>query len=350
MNKLLFFIGNLNVGGAERVCSNLCNYWVKNNYDVTLCLSTDSIINYDLDSRINVVILHNSSSQIKKIYLVRKIIKDFRPNNVVSFLPHVNLLVLLSSLGLNSHIIISERIHPKFYSNYFILRIFRFFLYGFANKIVYQTESAKNSLIYFKKREFKEFVIGNPVLSNFLQASCNYSNKIIISVGRLVPQKGQSQLIDIFSKIVINHFGWKLIIVGEGELELELKEQVNSLNLNDSIFILNNTDQIIDLYSKSSIFCLSSNFEGFPNTLLEAMAVGLATVSFDCYSGPKELTNNGINGFLIDLNDNYSFVSALEILIMSEEIRRSIGLSSKKYVENNFNSERIFMEWDKLLV
>jgi glycosyltransferase involved in cell wall biosynthesis len=223
-------------------------------------------------------------------------------------------------------------------------------LYGFANQIVYQTESARRALCYLNKRNSNEYVIANPISSKFLQSTCNYSSKTIISVGRLVPQKGHSQLIDIFSIIIKNHVEWKLIIVGEGELELDLRAQINSLKLNDSILIYNNTDKIIDLFTKSSIFCLTSNFEGFPNTLLEAMAIGLASVSFDCYSGPRELTNNGKNAFLIDLNNNDLFVSALEILVLSEDVRKSIGICSKKYVENNFNSEIIFDKWYNLLV
>ncbi len=350
MSKLLFFIGNLDVGGAERVCANLCNNWSNNNYDVTICLTTDESIKYDLDSKIKLVVLRKNSSFIDKVYQVRKLIREVRPLNVISFLPHVNILVLLSTLGIKTNVIISERIHPDFYSNYIILRLFRFFLYGFANRIVYQTDSARNALYYINKRNYIEFVIANPISSEFLQSTCNYSSKTIISVGRLVPQKGHSQLIDIFSKIIKNHLDWKLVIVGEGELELDLRAQINSLNLNDSIFIYNNTDKIIDLFTKSSIFCLTSNFEGFPNTLLEAMAIGLASVSFDCYSGPRELTNNGKNGLLIDLNNNDLYVSALEILVLSEDIRKTLGICSKEFIKNNFNSEIIFNKWDNLLV
>jgi GalNAc-alpha-(1->4)-GalNAc-alpha-(1->3)-diNAcBac-PP-undecaprenol alpha-1,4-N-acetyl-D-galactosaminyltransferase len=350
MSKLLFFIGNLDVGGAERVCVNLCNYWAKNNYNVTICLTTDESIKFNLDSKIKLVVLYKNSSWIHKIYQVRKLIREIRPRNVISFLPHVNILVLLSTLGIKTHVIISERIHPDFYSKFITLRFLRFFLYGFANRIVYQTDSAMRSLFYLNKRNSNEFVIANPITSKFLQSSCNYSSKIIISVGRLVPQKGHSQLIDIFSKIIKNHVEWKLVIVGEGELEFDLRAQINILNLNDSIFIYKNTDNILELFKKSSIFCLTSNFEGFPNTLLEAMAVGLSTVSFDCPSGPKELTDNGNNGFLIDLNNNDLFVSALEILVLSEDIRKSFGICSKKFVENNFKSDIIFNKWHNLLV
>lgn len=172
---------------------------------------------------------------------------------------------------------------------------------------------------------------------------------MIINVGRLTAQKRHFLLIDLFSKIYSKHKDWKLLIIGKGELDILLNNYITKLNLTDAVELIDNNIDITNLYNSSSIFCLTSEYEGFPNTLMEAMAIGLPTVSFDCLSGPKDLTNNGENGFLIEMDDHESFLSALDLLMNSEKLRKFIGLKSKSYVLNNYNINIIISKWNKLL-
>lgn len=349
MNKILIFIGNLDSGGAERVITTLANKWSNDGIDVTICMTSNHIIKFKLHSQIKIMLLPKSNNILVKIYLLRTIIKNNSSFNIISFLPHINISVLLSSLFLNRNIIISERIHPHFYKKNYIIRFLRFFLYGLCDKIVFQTDDARKSLIYLFKKKSKEFVIANPCDDCFFNSSINYTNKVIINVGRLTAQKRHFLLIDLFSKIYSKHKDWKLLIIGKGELDILLNNYITKLNLTDAVELIDNNIDITNLYNSSSIFCLTSEYEGFPNTLMEAMAIGLPTVSFDCLSGPKDLTNNGENGFLIEMDDHESFLSALDLLMNSEKLRKFIGLKSKSYVLNNYNINIIISKWNKLL-
>jgi GalNAc-alpha-(1->4)-GalNAc-alpha-(1->3)-diNAcBac-PP-undecaprenol alpha-1,4-N-acetyl-D-galactosaminyltransferase len=350
LNKILIFIGNLDTGGAERVVSTLANQWAMENFEITLCLTTNNIVKFNIHKNVKINSLPQSCNLLHKLLNIRALIKQNSAKNVISFLPHINILVLIASLFLKKNIIISERIHPKFYKKFYFIRILRFFLYGICTKIVFQTESSRNSLFYLGKNKNNEYVIPNPCDEKFINSSIAYENKLIINVGRFTQQKRQSLLINIFSEIHKNNNDWKLLIVGSGELKPLLVNQIIKLNLTESVQLLDSTTDLLELYKKASIFSLTSEFEGFPNTLMEAMAMGLPSISFDCLSGPRELTNDGENSFLINMNNLDEYKSGLEILIKSNEIRKQIGIASKRSIKNRYRINVIIEEWNNLLL
>ena len=122
---------------------------------------------------------------------------------------------------------------------------------------------------------------------------------IILNVGRLTPDKRQDLLIQAWYKNKHKN-DWKLWIVGDGEKKNELQLQIESLGLSNSVELLPATKNIDSIYRQASFFAFSSRFEGFGLVLLEAMSYGIPCLAFDCPSGPRDIIDDGINGFLVD--------------------------------------------------
>lgn len=346
--KLLFFIGNLDKGGAERIASILLTCFASSDFEVSLCFTTSNMIQYSLHPSIKIFSVYNTSAY-KKIFLIRILIKQIKPDHIISFLPHINIKIILASIGLKSQVIVCERIHPFFYKKNYIIRLLRFFLYGFADTVVYQTKAARQDLIYLGKKLSKEFVIPNPCDENILKVKANSSVKEIVTIGRLDLQKRQKLLIDYFNAIHNKYPEWRLRIVGKGPLEDQLKKYVQTLGLEHKIIFEGLVSNIPDFIQSFSIFCLTSDYEGFPNALLEAMGAGLAIISFDCLSGPMEMTANGECGIIVNQNDHDGYINSLCLLMGHESLRRSLGNLAKERVERMYQIDTVYQMWVNLL-
>lgn len=171
--------------------------------------------------------------------------------------------------------------------------------------------------------------------------------KTVISVGRLTHQKGFDRLISAWEIVHKKHPDWILNIIGDGELEKKLKNQVKSLGLENSIFIKPTTKNIEKEYLESSIYVMSSNFEGFPMVLLEASHIGLPCISFDCNYGPNELIQNNYDGFIVEQNNIELLAYKISLLIEDEELRHSFSERTILKMEN-FRLEKIIGQWKNL--
>ena len=159
--------------------------------------------------------------------------------------------------------------------------------------------------------------------------------KIVIAAGRLVQQKNFISLIRCWKNVVERHPDWRLDIWGSGHQESVLKNEIVELNLNGKVFLMGYSSDIYGKMKEASIYVLSSVFEGFPLVLIEAMSVGLPVVSYSCPTGPKDIVDDGKNGFLIPVNDEMKMAEKICTLIEDENLRKMMGkeafLSSKKY-------------------
>ena len=172
-------------------------------------------------------------------------------------------------------------------------------------------------------------MIPNPVR---LFSSITLEKKnIIINVGRLVEQKNQIELIEIFSRC--NYKNWVLKIYGNGHLKEEIKNKIKELNLQKHVLLNEFTHNIDAEYSQAKIFALSSLYEGFPNALIEAMAHGLASISYDCHTGPRDIIEDNTNGFLVSLSNKTVFVEKLNSLMNDEHQRMFLSNEAKKVNE-----------------
>jgi len=173
------------------------------------------------------------------------------------------------------------------------------------------------------------------------------NSKSVISVGRLTHQKGFDRLISAWKIVNEKHPDWILNIFGNGELENDLKNQIKSLGLESNINIKSSTKNIANEYLKSSLYVMSSRFEGFPMVLLEASQLGLPCVSFDCNYGPSEIIINEYDGYLVEQENINSFAEKIIFLIDNENIRKNFSIRSIKKMEK-FDIEIIMNNWKYL--
>lgn len=174
-----------------------------------------------------------------------------------------------------------------------------------------------------------------------------HSEKRVIAIGRLTPQKGFDYLLNIWQKIEEKHKDWILDIVGSGDDEISLKTMARDKKLRHVVFTPPTTD-IRAKMAASSIYVLPSRYEGFPMVLLEATAMSLPIVAFDCPTGPSEIVVNNRNGFLIPTFDEILFANKLDTLISDSELRRMMGLESFK-ISRQFTFDKIFNQWKKII-
>ncbi len=357
--KILFNCLNLEKGGAQRVISILANEFSLNNEVTILMLRNE--ISYKVNSNIKVISLEKSSKNnfLTKISLLKlkqmaKQIENIQPDVIISFLPEPSLKLMLIK-KFNQKIkkiptIISIRNDPqKEYQNKIIYMIMKY-LYQNVDKLVLQTTEAYQ---YFQKilPNNKLGVIPNPIAPEFLAERPNNKRRKneIVTVGRLVKQKNHKLLIASFSKVKIKHPDLKLLIYGKGPLETVLKNYVKQLNLENDVIFKGEVDDIAKHIAQARLFVLSSDYEGMPNALLEAKALGIPCIATDCpCGGPRKIIKNNINGILVPVNDEKELTKAMLNLIENDNLSWSLAqqgrISSQEY-----NPKRIENLWNDII-
>lgn len=348
--KLLFYINAINGGGAERVMVNLCEIFSDDN-DVLLVTSFKDEWEYQVSDKVRRIYFEKGQirqnilrKNISRIVKLRRLCEKEKPDVVISFMAEPNFRMLIATMGLKCKKIISVRNDPrKEYSGKFrgLLAKYIFLL---ADGIVFQTQEAKE---YFKTRiQLKSKVIWNAVNSKFYNCRPDLTQCNMVAVGRLEEQKNYLMMIKAIQIIVDKYPSVKLKIWGEGKEKESLIQKVNELNLQNNIFFEGQTDSVDVELEKASIFLMTSNYEGLPNSLMEAMAVGLACVSTDCScGGPRELLHNMNSEFLIPVNDEKLFAQAVIKLIESGDLRKR-NASNCKMIAENFKTDIIYQQWN----
>ena len=170
--------------------------------------------------------------------------------------------------------------------------------------------------------------------------------KNIIAVGRLTEQKGFDLLIKVWEKVEAEMNDWTLNIYGEGELRGQLQKMIQEKKLRN-IHLCGYTDNIEEKYLESSIFALTSRYEGYVLVLIEAQAKGLPCISFDCKEGPSEIIDDGVNGFLIEEGDIEAYSKKLMILMRDISLRQRFSENARKDLEK-YDIRNILCEWEKI--
>ncbi|WP_051300154.1 glycosyltransferase family 4 protein [Methylobacter luteus] len=343
MYKVVLVIPTMRQGGAERVMSELANAWSTQQHEIHLVLLAKSENFYYINDN---VIIHNLGfshsglfikvfNELKVFFKLRKILKEQKPDFVLSFMSKYNILTILAASYLNVKVFVSDRSNPK-KKLPFLISFLRKITYRFADGIIAQTSLAK---LVLEKNTGNRNVM---VIPNPLKAISIYENiekeKIILNVGRLVNEKGQKYLLEAFKKIKDTE--WKIAILGDGPLYDQLKKQAERLGLNDQVIMPGAVNEIDNWLAKASVFAFPSISEGFPNALVEAMAAGLPCVSFDCDAGPRDIIIDGKNGYLVPVRDVELLANRLETLINNAEIRTQLSKEAANIV-NGFAVEKI---------
>lgn len=354
---ILFFTISLKSGGTERVISNLANFLCAQGHKITILTIFHSKPDYFLDPKINHIALDDKEFKrnrniflfIKRFYKLRKYLKETRHDIYISMLKIPNYMILFNKKYLKGPLMTSERNAPKItyksLTDKWILRT----QFQKINGIVYQTKKQKKYLDKYLKVEGK--IIMNSITPLFLNLKRpNTLKKQIISVGRLVEQKNFVMLIRAFHRIHNLHPEYTLVIYGDGEMKLSLEKLIKDLNIEDKVFLKGWTKQIHNKLLESSIFALSSNYEGVPNSLIEAMAVGLPVIATDCEAGgPRELITNNFNGILVEVDNDDQMAKKLDLLISDSYLCNKLGHNAKKSIEN-LMPEKINEAWEDYII
>ncbi|MBQ8360992.1 MAG: glycosyltransferase family 4 protein [Bacteroidaceae bacterium] len=181
----------------------------------------------------------------------------------------------------------------------------------------------------------------------YTEESSTLDKKQIITVGRLSEQKGFDLLISAWSCIARQHSDWKIHLYGEGELENELRKSVAQNGMEDSFLIHKPVKDIKEKYLESSIYVMSSRFEGFGMVLIEAMACGVPCVSFDCPHGPSYIVKDGEDGILVENGNVEKLADAISSLIVDKERRMAMGKAAKRNIAR-YSQKDIMRQWENL--
>lgn len=189
-------------------------------------------------------------------------------------------------------------------------------------------------------------VIPNPIITPLDKVSDGTSRRVI-AAGRYAPQKGFDALIDSWHILAQNYPSWTLHIYGDGYLREELQAQINRLKISESCFLEHTVDNIAEKYCKSSIFVLSSHYEGFGMVITEAMGCGVPPVSFACPCGPKDIIDDDKNGLLVEDGNIQEMAQKISYLIENEEIRKEMGRQAYRDAQK-YKMEHIAQQWNDL--
>lgn len=348
--KIMFYINTLNTGGAERVLANLANDFAKKNHEVIFITSFSTKCEYSLCANIKRINLdkHNNIGRIRKnlerIRSLRYNIKFERPDVVVSFMAEANFRTVLATIGLDTKSVISVRNDPDREYPGLLGRIIGKFLLPFANGCVFQTEDAKK---WFPRRlQKKSTIIYNAVKEDFFRTERKPIKNLIITCGRLEKQKNHENLIKAFGELSKEIEDATLYIYGEGKERRNLEELIVRIGMESKIILKGVTENVPAALSEADLFVLSSDYEGMPNALLEALAMGIPSISTDCpCGGPRMLIEDGRNGILIRV-DSIEELKAAMLAILRDSNKKDEMSRNAKNKANHFRPERVYNEWE----
>ncbi len=344
--KITFVTNGLCSGGSERVLSIIANGLYQRGYKIDIISLKQKDVFYKIEDGIRLLYAGDESRSdylLKRIYWLHHYFQKEPPDLVIAFLNRVYCATIFSLIGLNIPIITSERNDPRYFK-YYVKLLIRIFL-PFSNHHVVQTQRIKSYFPRFIQK--KTSIIVNPVNECVFEQKVVPKKKQIISVGRLQDQKNQKMMIDAFSRIANQYPDYSLVIYGEGPLRIKLQSQIDKLHLHDRIILPGRTKEIIEKLNESEIFCLSSNYEGMSNALIEALCLGLPIITTKV-SGTEELIQNGVNGFLIDLNDTVSMSKTLSYL-MNNPVLQEVISKNNKDKSKLFLVENIIDQWESII-
>lgn len=354
MRKAVFLTHNLGAGGTERVIVELVKYFSTKGIECSIIRLNKREVIYSLPKEIELISLPNkfNNNVINKLWKYkefRKSIRYIKPDVVLAMPEEIGIYAIPALIGLNTPIVVSERNNPWVMPWKKETRLFRKLFYPLASGFIFQTDQAAS---FFSSRiQRKGRVIPNPLdLQRIPDIWEGPRRKEIVGVGRLDKQKNFSLLIRSFSKFYTRYPEYTLTIFGKGPLRQQLINLASSLLPENAYKFPGETSDLLNSIRGASMFILSSDYEGMPNVLIEAMAMGMPVVSTDCPSGgPAELIQDGVNGLLVPIGDVDAMSDAMSQLTASEEFRASLGKNAqdiRKLLDSTIVSEqwRVYLD------
>jgi|GEM_PF-14423 len=358
-------LSSLHTGGAERVAATLSNAWTARGDTVALVptYSGKGECCYRLDPGVDLIYLADQvpgrctglMKSVRRLLALRKLVQQWQPDVIVSFLTNVNVAALIATRGLAVPVIVCERTHPASSSAGASFKQARRWMYRWADAVAVQTDATATALQAEVSGIRRLVVVPNPLPSDLTDAPLAVcyqpsagTRKLLMAMGRLVPAKQFDLLIDVFAQLAAAHPDWDLCIWGDGPERATLQTQIAARKMAGRIVLAGRTDSPWDALSQGQAFVLCSKVEGFPNALLEAMALGLPCVAFDCPSGPRDISRNGQDALLVPLSDRHALAQALAQIMTDSTLRVELGERAAKEVRKRYALEGVLSQWDEV--
>lgn len=333
-------IPSLGAGGMERVMAELVNFFTEETkHEIHLIILSNKNHFYTINGNVKIYnppfTVRGTIGSVKLLLFLRKTISEIQPHSILSFGEMYNSFVILSTLGLKKSVFVSDRSKPD--KDWGILHNnLRNSLYKYSTGIIAQTEIAKEiTLERIAHSNVK--VIGNP-----FQMKSNYPNNsrkdIILTVGRMIKSKQHQQLIKIFSALPDNN--WELHFVGDGPERENIKKEAIESSVASKIVFHGSQSSVEQYYNTAKIFAFTSNSEGFPNVVGEAMCHGVVPICYNFIAGATDLIQNEENGLIIELDDQKTFATRLYRLMNDEKTLNKLRSNSFESMQK-FNIKAI---------
>ena len=366
LSSIFLLVSSMDSGGAERVAASLANAWSERGESITLVVtfSGRGQCFYPLAEPVKLLYLADYAGQLgrrpraywARFWALRQLISGARPDAVVSFLTNVNVAALLATAGLPCHVFVSERTFPPARRMSWLLRALRRMTYPWASGVVMLTAEG---LRWLERRipGAKGVVIPNPVRVPLPRGApmrlpadvIAPERKLLLAVGRLDEGKQFDRLLQSFSTLAPRHPAWDLAIVGEGPEGPALQRQASALGLDARVRFPGLVGNVGDWYARADLYVMTSRYEGFPNTLAEAMAHGRAAVSYDCDTGPRDIIRHERDGLLVSpVGDVAALTRSLDRLLADDAERERMAAHAAE-VRERYSVDKILARWDELM-
>ncbi len=357
MKRIALFISSLQKGGSERVMANLAEYFHKKGYEVILVTQYKQEDEYDISPEIRRVYSEPEEHELQggrihnflvRFFTLRKIWKAYKPDIILSFLGKNNLMAIATSMFLSSKVAVSVRGEPTMEYEGKLLQFLAKTMFGMADGVVLQTQQAK--LFFPKGVQKKAKILPNPLNPAFLDKCYTGEREDkIVAVGRLDENKNHAMLIHAFSRIAAEYPKVGLVIYGEGSSRQQLEQLVAEKGLEDRIELPGTITNVAGHIANARIFTLTSNTEGMPNSIMEAMALGLPVVSTDCpCGGPATLIDHEENGMLVPVGDAYALADAFRKILSDSEYADKLSKNAHE-ITKKLHPNIVNREWEEYL-
>lgn len=348
--KITFVINTLKVGGAAKMIKYVANLAIDIFEEVSMIdMYDDNYTENDLHAKVKIICLDlGNINRLKRQFLListlNKSIQQEKPDYVCSFIGHVNVIARLATIRLKKTVFISaERGDP--YTETFLWKKLTSWTYKKSDYCFFQLKKACD--FYGENVKEKSFIIPNPFVSkDIIIPYQGEREKTVVSAGRFSTEKCYDILISAFAKVSKIYPDYKLKLYGGGPLLNKYKKQAAELNILEKIEFPGYVKSVPEAIRKDGIFVLSSLSEGIPNSLIEAMSVGIPCISTDCTpGGPNFLMKNGERGLLIPVKNVEAMTEAICKLIIDKQLASHYGIKAKEVI-NELEESRISKMWE----
>ncbi|MDA8092028.1 MAG: glycosyltransferase [Nitrospiraceae bacterium] len=365
--RILFVTLDLGGGGAERVLAHLLKNLDRGKFQPSVVVLKKDAPSYEVPEDVDVNYIRKTKALdfFRLAFSLARLIREERPSAIISFLTYTNYLTAFAKmlsgskvpLLLNERTTISEDLKGQRFA--WLKRKLVSYFYPKANCIIAVSKGVMGDLVSnYCISEGKCSVIYNPVDLGDIETKAmedvdhpwfkDSSAPVITACGRLGPEKNYPLLLKSLVS-VLKQTDIRLAVVGDGVLRTELESMAEKLGIRKNVLFLGHQLNPYKYMSRSRIFALSSNYEGFPNVLLEAMACGVPVISTRCPSGPGEIITDRVNGLLVPPGDEGAMAKAILELAGSGSMRRELGENGRKRA-GDFAMGRMMAEYEKVFL